>query len=156
MKGYLGSQKCLFFFLICLCWLASVRRMMSGGSEYHSFDSLFPKTWYTKAVESCTQVWGAFDDLRSRSSISPANKSIVLDAAIGRLVFAQLCLDLISNTQEHAISNDDVIYLSRVIDIVEERYVKLADSIETDRSYCLRRVIDDLKRKVQSFMLQDV
>ena len=120
------------------------------GPGHHSFDSLFPKTWYTKATESCAQVWGAFDDLIAHPDALPTNRAIIIDAAIGRLVFAQFCLDLIANSQEQNVSPEDAAYLARVVDVVDERYKKLADSLEADRAYCMRRVIDALKKNVAS------
>ncbi len=151
MKGHRTSEKSAAIFLITL-FVGFVPSMMFGESDRHSFDSLFPKTWYTKATESCAQVWGAFDDLIAHPATSQTDRSIIIDAAIGRLVFAQFCLDLMVGSQEQPVSPDDIAYLSRVVELVDERYAKLANTVERDRAYCLRRVINDLQKKL--FLLQ--
>lgn len=138
------------FFITIFVGVAS--HAIFAESDQHSFDSLFPKTWYMKATESCAQVWGALDDLVAHPAILPTDRSIIIDAAIGRLVFAQFCLDLMVGSQEQPASADDIAYLARVVEVVDERYNKLADLLERDRAYCLRRVINDLQKKI--FLLQ--
>ncbi len=147
MRGYCTSKKsaAIFFITLFACFATNT---IVGEDDRHSFDSLFPKTWYTKATESCAQVWGAFDDLIAHPATSQTDRSIIIDAAIGRLVFAQFCLDLMANSQEQAVSPDDAAYLARVVEVVDERYGKLANSMERDRAYCLRKVINDLQKKV--------
>ncbi len=148
MKDYLESKKRASIYLLSFIFITI--GTVSAQSDHVSFDSLFPKTWYTKATESCSQVWGALEDLACCSSkISQTEKSIIVDAAIGRLVFAQFCLDLLLDAKEQIVSGDDMMYLARVVAVVEERYMKVVDSLETDRAYCLRRVIDELKKKIQ-------
>ena len=147
MKKHRTSKKSAAIFSLTL-FIGLAAAPIFADPDHHSFDSLFPKTWYTKAIESCAQVWGAFDDLIAHPDASPINRAIIIDAAIGRLVFAQFCLDLIANSQEQKVSSDDAAYLARVVDVVDERYRKLADSMERDRAYCVRRVIDDLKKNV--------
>ncbi len=147
MKGYHTSKKSAAIFLITL-FAGLAANSIFAESDHYSFDSLFPKTWYTKATESCAQVWGAFDDLIAHPATSQIDRSIIIDAAIGRLVFAQFCLDLMVGSQEPTVSPDDIAYLARVVEVVDERYGKLADSMERDRAYCLRRVINDLQKKV--------
>lgn len=150
MKGSLISSKThIAIFLLSFIFIRTSGAFAQQDSV--SFDSLFPKTWYTKATESCMQVWGAFDDLASRQSMSQTEKSIIIDAAIGRLVFAQLCLELIVDSKEQTVSRDDILYLARVVTVVDERFVKITDSLDTDRAYCLRRVLDELQKKLQSF-----
>jgi len=147
MKGYHTSKKSAAIFLITL-FAGLATNSIFAESDHYSFDSLFPKTWYTKATESCAQVWGAFDDLIAHPATSQIDRSIIIDAAIGRLVFAQFCLDLMVGSQEPTVSPDDIAYLARVVEVVGERYGKLADSMERDRAYCLKRVINDLQKKV--------
>lgn len=139
------TSAALFFITI---FFGLAPHALVAGSDHHSFDSLFPKTWYTKATESCAQVWGAFEDLHAYPSASPRNRSIIIDAAIGRLVFAQFCVDLLATEQDQTVSPDDVAYLARVIEQLDDRYVKCAGGMERDRAYCVKRVIDDLKKKV--------
>ncbi len=150
MKGYHTSKKSAAFFLITL-FAGLAANSIFAESDHYSFDSLFPKTWYTKATESCAQVWGAFDDLIAHPATSQIDRSIIIDAAIGRLVFAQFCLDLMVSSQEQTVSPDDVAYLARVVEVVDERYGKLANSMGRDRAYCLKRVINDLQKKVALF-----
>ncbi|TET36231.1 hypothetical protein E3J61_00935 [Candidatus Dependentiae bacterium] len=150
MKGYHTSKKSAAFFLITL-FAGLAANSIFAESDHYSFDSLFPKTWYTKATESCAQVWGAFDDLIAHPATSQIDRSIIIDAAIGRLVFAQFCLDLMVSSQEQTVSPDDVAYLARVVEVVGERYGKLANSMGRDRAYCLKRVINDLQKKVALF-----
>ena len=147
MKGYHTSKKSAAIFLITL-FVGLAANSVFAELDHHSFDSLFPKTWYTKATESCAQVWGAFDDMIAHPARLQTDRSVIIDAAIGRLVFAQFCLDLMANSQEQTVSPDDVAYLARVVEVVDERYGKLADSMERDRAYCLRRVINDLQKKI--------
>jgi len=147
MKGYHTSKKSAAIFLITL-FAGLAANSIFAESDHYSFDFLFPKTWYTKATESCAQVWGAFDDLIAHPATSQIDRSIIIDAAIGRLVFAQFCLDLMVGSQEPTVSPDDIAYLARVVEVVGERYGKLADSMERDRAYCLKRVINDLQKKV--------
>ncbi len=150
MKGYHTSKKSAAFFLITL-FAGLAANSIFAESDHYSFDSLFPKTWYAKATESCAQVWGAFDDLIAHPATSQIDRSIIIDAAIGRLVFAQFCLDLMVSSQEQTVSPDDVAYLARVVEVVDERYGKLANSMGRDRAYCLKRVINDLQKKVALF-----
>ncbi len=147
MKGYLGSHSwfcTLFLYLVCIAGWSS----LYGEPDRVSFDSLFPKTWYTKATESCAQVWGAFDNLLAQPKISSTDKVIIIDAAVGRLVCAQLSLDLLSSLSDQTVSADEIQYLARIINEVDDRYMKLTRTLETDRAYCVRRVLDDLKKKV--------
>lgn len=147
-----GTSIKITSFCLFLSLLGVTEDLLANDQDRCLFDSLFPKTWYTKATESCAQVWGAFDDLLAHPATSKADRLIIIDAAIGRLVFAQFCLDLITTAQEQSISPDDIAYLVRVIEFVDERYVKLSDTLERDRAYCVRRVINDLQKKI--FLLQ--
>lgn len=147
-----GTSIKIFSYYLLLILMGFTPHLFGDTEDRHSFDSLFPKTWYTKATESCAQVWGAFDDLLAHPTVSSADRLIIIDAAIGRLVFAQFCLDLMVTAQEPSASPDDVAYLARVVELVDERYAKLSDTLERDRAYCVRRVINDLQKKI--FLLQ--
>lgn len=151
MKARRTSAKFSAIFFTAL-FVGLAPTVIVGEVGQHSFDSLFPKTWYTKATESCAQVWGAFDDLIVHPGTSSIDRSIIIDAAIGRLIFAQFCLDLMVGSQEQPASPDDIAYLSRVIALIDERYGKLVGTLEQDRAYCLRQVINDLQKKL--FLLQ--
>ncbi len=116
------------------------------AQESFQFDSLYPKSWYTKATENCVQVWGALDQLAHKQQ-SPARS---IDRAIGQLVFAQSCLDRVKRDQDPP-SQEHVHYLSRVIGTIADRshMLKKADA---DRINCLQERIEKMKKRVAGYL----
>jgi len=133
------------FLVIVLCLSSSI---IQAHQTYLSFDSLFPATWYQKALESSLSVWQHLADL-----IQPHNatKKISFDEILGKLVFAQFCLNRMKQ-EENAFVSEDKDYLVLVLNKIKS----LMDVIgvmeeEEDFVVCVQEMIVNLQKQLVEF-----
>jgi hypothetical protein len=55
-----------------------------------SFDSLYPKTWYQKTLDSCICIWQILENLDTNNK---QDKMLMCDIMLGKLIFAQCCME---------------------------------------------------------------
>lgn len=129
-----------FFYTVC------------AASEPFHFDTLYPKSFCTKATEQCVHVWGAWDALLAEKNVSPVDSTCTIDRSIGQLVLAQRFLEAISKDEKKSLA-EQVHYLSRVIGTLSERLPQLPH-LDADRSACLKEWVEKIKTLVKQKLYQ--
>ena len=112
-----------------------------------SFDSLFPSSWYEKALYSSMHVWGNLQDLQSMDPyrLHPEQHGVLLDAMLGRMVFAQFCLENMMQDELQVVFSDDVVYLKNIMNKIEQA-VSSKDS--DDRMACFKYMVGKIKKSL--------
>ncbi len=114
-----------------------------------SFDQAFPSSWYTKALDVCMQVWADLEGLRaSRDTIFPEDRELLLHAAVGRMVYAATCLEQMCVDKNQAIPADDLLYLIRIADRIEERSRSVLSG-DNEHTLCFKRMLGQLRQKLK-------
>ena len=145
------SKSHLKAIIVIMIGLFGIGGKTMNVAEQIQFDSLYPKTWYTKATENCVQVWGSLDQLLHKPFATQSHSS--LERAIGQLVFAQSCFDRIKYDRIPP-SVDHLYYLSRVIGTIADHTTQMNHGDE-DRMHCLKNRIEKMKKRVESYFPKD-
>jgi hypothetical protein len=74
-----------------------------------SFDSLFPKTWYQKGLESSMHVWQTLINVFEKSSDGAV---LSFDLLLGRLAFAQFCINRMGQEGAPCIADDSAYFVA--------------------------------------------
>ncbi len=117
-----------------------------------SFDVLFPSSWYEKALYSSMHVWGNLQDLQTMNpyQLHPEQHGVLLDAMLGRMVFAQFCLEHVMQDESSVVFSDDVVYLKNIMDKIEQT-VSSKDS--DDRMACFKYMVGKIKKSLNSVVV---
>ncbi len=120
----------------CIC--------LSAEQIPFSFDSLFPSSWYEKAYNSSMSAWSNLDSLYKTDlhNTHPEHHAMVFDATLGRLVYAQYCLEQMRQDLSPRAVVDDIMYLSNVMDKIEQT---AQEKNPDERMACLHYVIQNIK-----------
>jgi len=112
-----------------------------------SFDSLFPSSWYEKALYSSMYVWGNLQDIQTMDThqLHHEQHGILLDAMLGRMVFAQFCLEHMTQDESQVVFSDDVVYLKNIMNKIEQT-VSSKDS--DDRMACFKYIVGKIKKSL--------
>lgn len=109
-----------------------------------SFDSLFPKTWYQKGLEASMYVWQSLMNVFEKNS---DGATLSLDILLGRLAFAQFCINRMHQEQ---ILADDSVYFSTVLDRVKRLLASVTITSKTqDFVLCAEEMIQSMEMKLQ-------
>jgi hypothetical protein len=110
-----------------------------------SFDSLFPKTWYQKGLEASMHVWQSLITVFENKS---DGATLSLDVLLGRLAFAQFCINRMQQEGEVCIA-DDRVYFSVVLDKVKQLLALVVVTSQTDDFIaCAEDMIDAMEKKL--------
>ena len=110
-----------------------------------SFDSLFPKTWYQKGLEASMHVWQSLATVFEKNS---DGAMLSLDMLLGRLAFAQFCINRMHKEGVHCIA-DDSAYFSTVLDKVKRLLTLVTVTSKTeDFVSCAEDMIEEMERKL--------
>jgi len=109
-----------------------------------SFDSPFPSTWFKKAIDSCMQVWHDMRLCQKRGQqVEPEDYHLLLESAVGRLVYAHFCLEhMIKSMGE--IPSDDLAYLVQVVTRIQQ-LSNQEKKITNERLLCMQKVSKQLQ-----------
>jgi hypothetical protein len=131
------------FFLMVLCCALSAQ-------AYHvnlSFDSLFPKTWYQKGLESSMHVWQSLIAVFEKNS---DGATLSLDLLLGRLAFAQFCINRMHQEGASCIA-DDGVYFSAVLNKVKQLLTLVTITPKTqDFVLCAEDMIEAMEQKLNT------
>lgn len=111
-----------------------------------SFDSLFPMTWYQKGLQTSLHVWQTLiDDFHKTSDAV----SLSADLLLGRLAFAQFCINRMQQLNEPAI-DDDIVYFATVVRKIEQLFSVMAITSTTeDFIACAHDMIISIEQKLK-------
>lgn len=110
-----------------------------------SFDSLFPLTWYQKGLESSLSVW------QTLVNISEKNEDAALlsfDLLLGRLAFAQFCINRMCQESAPCVA-DDKVYFSTVLCKVKQLLSVITLNAKThDFIVCIDEMLESMQEKL--------
>jgi hypothetical protein len=110
-----------------------------------SFDALFPKTWYQKGLEASMHVWQSLAAVFEKNS---DGAMLSLDLLLGRLAFAQFCLNRMQREGVECIA-DDSAYFSTVLNKVKQLLAFVTITPKTqDFILCAEDLIDEMEKKL--------
>jgi len=106
-----------------------------------SFDSLFPSSWFKKALDSCMQVWNDMQVFQEQGqNITQGH----IDTTVGRLVYAHLCLERMVK-EKYKIVTDDIAYLIEVVERIQ-RMSELDELTDVDEHMpCIQKISNQIK-----------
>jgi len=111
-----------------------------------SFDSLFPMTWYQKGLESSLYVWQSLIDNVNKTTDAA---SLSCDVLLGRLAFAQFCLNRMQQMNESAI-DDDIAYFTMVVRKIDQLFsLIVVTPITEDFIACAQDLIISMEQKLK-------
>jgi len=114
-----------------------------------SFDSLFPKTWYQKGLEASMQVWQSLITVFEHNS---DGATLSLDLLLGRLAFAQFCINRMHQEGPACIA-DDCAYFSFVLDKIKQLVALIVITPQTDDYIaCAEGLIGEMEKSFDTFL----
>lgn len=132
-------------------WIISVLMVLCCASSMQayqgnlSFDSLFSKTWYQKGLEASMYVWQSLMNVFENNS---DGAMLSLDVLLGRLAFAQFCINRM-HQEDRSYLADDKVYFFSVLQKVKQL---LALVIITPRTHdfivCAEDIIEGMEKKL--------
>lgn len=125
---------------------------MAATAHQAIFDRLYPETLFGQAREHCIKAWGALDELLYAQQ-RDARSGILLDAALGQLLFAKSCVKKI-DSHKARLSSDELLDFSRVIGTVIDRSQKLNESDNGAKISLLKKLLTRLRENCQKIMGQ--
>jgi len=110
-----------------------------------SFDSLFPKTWYQKGLEASMHVWQSLVTVFEKNS---DGATLSLDMLLGRLAFAQFCLNHMHKEGIQCLADDNA-YFSVVLYKVKQLLALVTLTSKTeDFIACAEDMIEEMESKL--------
>jgi len=110
-----------------------------------SFDSLFPTTWYQKGLESSVYVWQTLINVFDKSS---DGATLSFDLLLGRLAFAQFCINRM-NQERMSCIEDDSVYFASVLNKVQQLLALVVITSKThDFVVCAEDMIQAMQKKL--------
>lgn len=125
-------------FLLCLS------STMYAYHSYIPFESIFPKTWYQKGLESSISIW----QLLSTAFEKNQESERLFDLILARLAFTQFCINRMKQAGITCLPEDSVYFeavLHKVKDLVED--IVVTDENE-DFILCTQEMIAILQKQV--------
>lgn len=114
-----------------------------------SFDAPYPASSYKKALDTCMQVWGDICVLRDNQEIN-AERSLLIDAALGRLVYLESAIGEIYAAEQTMKPKDaDMAYLGNLVTRLENCCNQLAERDANERVKCFKPLVENVKAKLQ-------
>lgn len=112
---------------------------------YLSFDSLFPMTWYQKGLESSLYVWQTLIDEVDKNN---GHSSFSYDVLLGKLAFAQFCLNRMHQMNEVCVA-DDVAYFATVVQKIQQLFsVMMTNNKTEDFIACAADILTSMQQKL--------
>lgn len=127
--------------LIALCCASSIQPYQGSLS----FDSLFVKTWYQKGLEASMYVWQSLMNVFEKNS---DGAMLSLDVLLGRLAFAQFCINRM-HQEDRLYAADDSLYFSSVLQKVKQLLALVTITSTThDFIVCAEDIIEAMEKKL--------
>jgi hypothetical protein len=110
-----------------------------------SFDSLFPKTWYQKGLESSMHVWQSLINVFEKSS---DGASLSFDLLLGRLAFAQFCINRMSQEGTPCFADDSAYFVAVLNKMKQLLGLVVITSKTHDFVLCAEDMIQAMEKKL--------
>jgi hypothetical protein len=155
---------CLLSVIVAL----SADRAKAQAPGFFLFDHPVHETWYKKALDACMQSWGDLRDMgvrqeevssapgvgcghASKPKVEEGRELMIIDAAVGRLHFADLCLkNLCAKPTE--LASDDIWYLWRIMHEFDAVCAKLEHNIlYKARTECVRAAAQQVRDRLAKY-----
>ena len=103
-------------------------------------------TWYQKGLESSLYVWQSLIDNVNKTTDAA---SLSCDVLLGRLAFAQFCLNRMQQMNESAI-DDDIAYFTMVVRKIDQLFsLIVVTPITEDFIACAQDLIISMEQKLK-------
>lgn len=127
-------------FVVIVCCTSAE---MKAYSVNLSFDSLFPMTWYQKGLESSVYVWQALVNVFDKSSDGAL---LSFDLLLGRLAFAQFCINRMGQEDIPSIAGDNA-YFVLVLQKIQQLLALVVITSKThDFVVCAESMIQSMQK----------
>jgi len=115
------------------------------------------ETWYKKALDACMQSWGDLREIGREIGIKQecapeaGRELMIIDAAVGRLHYADLCLkNLCAKPVE--LGDDDIWYLWRIMQEFDVACAKLEQTLYyKERAACARVAAQQVRDRLAKY-----
>ena len=138
MKYRTNITKGIFFFVVSSATLSYTKQVLL------SFDTLFPSSWFKKALDSCVQVWNDMQVFQEHNDNMIQDHTLLFDAIVGRLVYAHFCLERMVK-EKHKIVTDDIVYFVEVVERIQRMNDPGESSDINERMPCIQKVSNKIK-----------
>lgn len=138
MKRRTNIAKGIFFFAV-LGATTSYTEQVSL-----SFDSLFPSSWFKKALDDCMQVWNDMQVFQEYNQNIAQDHILLFDVIVSRLVYVHFCLERMVK-EKHKISTDDIVYLVEVVARIQRMSEPGESRDMNERMPCVQKVSSQIK-----------
>jgi len=109
------------------------------SSQEHSFDILFPKTWYEKGYNALSSTWYVvYDDIGCEKFY---DHSACFEILIGRLAFAYFCIKKIQK-RDSLMREEDIIYLQVLVQDLKKTF---SAALSTEYVQCCTAILDKME-----------
>lgn len=118
-----NSKNKLLFFIrttIVVVFLNTLSLLYAQSIEL-SFDSLYPKTWYEKSLDSLISTWQLLETCNNKNE---EEMILVCDIILGKLTFAKCCIQKIKD-ENIPLLTEDYEYLMYVKDKIRSLLKKI-------------------------------
>ena len=134
---------------IALCGAMSLVAQDSADSLSIPFEQQYPASWYHKSLETSMQVWGDLDMLcNGREDMLPDHCQLVIDSAVGRLVYLDWCLRRLKEETRGRIDPDDISYLVRIVYALGDVYQEALAGDVSGRIESTRPILQSIKENM--------
>lgn len=112
-----------------------------------------PDQWYQKSLEASLQIWGDLDMLcKGQDDMLPDHSQLVIDSAVGRLVYLDWCLQRFGAALSGHVDSDEITYLVRLVYALDEVYRCALKYDTTGRIESAQPVLRSIKKHMDSIL----
>jgi len=133
MKHRTNITRGIFFFAVLGATLSHTEQVVL------SFDSLFPSSWFKKALDSCMKVWNDMQVFQGQGQNIIQDHILFFDAIVGRLVYAHFCLERMVKDKNN-VATDDILYLIELVERIQGMNEPGKASDINERMQCIQKV----------------
>lgn len=111
-----------------------------------NFDSLFPKTWYQKGLESTMRAWYTIIQVFEHDGQTDKKQLSFDDALLGRLAFGQFCIESMRNQEEQPVEEDITYFMIVVRKIQDLLAMMVVTPIVHDHIDCMASMLEKMHK----------
>lgn len=152
-KGFKRKQVKKILILSCLLVFFSQMSAQDKRRRRINFESLFPPTTYKNALETSMQVWSDLVEWREDGLLTGSEEDVT-DLIVGRLIRLQGYIQKLFSDhkiKKRIYSNDDLSYLSSIIDLAGAELDSLAQQYSDLDIACVEDYLNAIKQLFKSF-----
>ena len=140
---YMGGS--LLFFVSMIC---EAHKVVHEQKTDVSFESPFYASWYKKALDACMHAWESMNELKNCVDITFSERVFIIDSTLGKLVYADFCLEHMQKNDDFFLYHDDAYYLLQVIEKLEESHEHIKTVLLDEYNACFVRMIQGMRSKI--------